>query len=134
MCTHDDPTVDATGLGRGQQVGRDVPVDLRRGRYPDGHAFVELVEELLAEREADADHGDRGRVVHGQGAGERLLPSLLTLVEDDHRVVAGGLSVLRLDEEVAGTALDQRPAAGSRMPGQSPGPQLLLDVPPPPAG
>jgi hypothetical protein len=60
-------------------LGLDVEADPR---------FVGLVE-LLAQREANADHRDAGARL-AQRAYENLGAPLLTLVEDDRRVVAGG--------------------------------------------
>jgi hypothetical protein len=74
-----------------------------------GHGTrLDLVVQLLADREARADNRDRRQIISREGAGERLIAAGLTLVEDDRRVVPGGLSVLRLDVEVAGSALNQR--------------------------
>ena len=62
--------------------------------------------ELLADRERRVEHRDADR------AAERPVDdvgtALLALVEDDRGVVARGLGVLGLDDEVAGATLDQR--------------------------
>ena len=71
--------------------------------------------ELRAVGVARADDRDRD-LGPAERAGEQVGAARVALVEDDHGVIAGGLGVARLDDEVAAAALDQRdrgPAPGA---------------------
>ena len=117
MCAgHDDPVV-PSGRRLGDQVlGGHVQLDQRFGdEVDDDLALREQRGELVTDLERGAD--DRKwvgeRVAERRGQGFRA--PLLAFVEDDDADRTGHEGVVRLDREVAGTALDQRDVAGDEV-------------------